>query len=53
MNEAKAISLSAEQRDELKRRMRSRTIDARIVLLATDDVGNHEIARRLDSVAVL
>jgi transposase len=54
MNEATTIKLSGEQRDELERRVRSQTIDvrvarrARIVLLAADGVGNHEIARRLE-----
>lgn len=54
MNEATTIKLSGEQRDELGRRVRSQTIDvrvarrARIVLLAADGVGNHEIARRLE-----
>lgn len=54
MNEATTIKLSAEQRKELERRARSQTIDARgcrrarIVLLAADGMGNHEIARRLD-----
>lgn len=54
MNEATTIKLSGEQRSELERRARSQTIDARsarrarIVLLAADGVGNHEIARRLE-----
>lgn len=53
MNEATTIKLSGEQRDELERRVRSQTIDvrlarrARIVLLAAEGVGNHEIARRM------
>lgn len=53
MNEGKPIILTEEQRIELKRRVRSQTLDARsvrrarIVLLAADGVGNHEIARRL------
>lgn len=53
MNGATTIKLSAEQRDGLERRVRSQTIDvrvarrARIVLLAADRVGHHEIARRL------
>jgi transposase len=54
MNKAITIKLSGAQRDELGRRVRSQTIDvrvarrARIVLLAADGVGNHEIARRLE-----
>ncbi|RJF92825.1 IS630 family transposase [Noviherbaspirillum saxi] len=54
MNEATTIKLSGEQRSELERRVRSQTIDARaarrarIVLLAADGVGNHEIARRME-----
>ncbi|MDA3876205.1 MAG: IS630 family transposase [Halothiobacillus sp.] len=53
MNRATAITLTDEQRTELQRRVRSQTMDARtvrrarIVLLAADGVGNHEIARRL------
>ncbi len=53
MNQGTPIDLSDEQRIELKRRVRSQTLDARslrrarIVLLAADGVGNHEIARRL------
>ena len=54
MNQGKPIDLTDEQRNELERRLRSQTLDARsvrrarIVLLATDGVGNHEIARRLE-----
>ena len=54
MNKAITIKRSGAQRDELGRRVRSQTIDvrvarrARIVLLAADGVGNHEIARRLE-----
>jgi len=54
MLEALPIKLSDEQRRELERRVRSQTIDARaarrarIILLAADGTGNHEIARRLE-----
>lgn len=54
MLEALPIKLSAEQRGELERRVRSQTIDARaarrarIILLASEGTGNHEIARRLE-----
>ena len=54
MNSAVAITLTHEQRAELKRRARSQTMDARavrrarIVLLAAEGVGNHEITRRLE-----
>jgi len=54
MKQAATITLTDEQRLELERRMRSQTLDARsvrrarIVLLAADGVGNHEIARRLE-----
>lgn len=54
MNKATMIELSDEQRAEPERRVRSQTIDervakrARIVLLAADGVGNHEIARRTE-----
>ena len=54
MNQAVTITLTDEQRTELERRVRSQTLDARsvrrarIVLLAADGVGNHEIARRLE-----
>ena len=54
MKQAATIALTDEQRLELERRMRSQTLDARsvrrarIVLLAADGVGNHEIARRLE-----
>ncbi len=54
MNQATAIILTDEQRTELQRRVRSQTMDARvvrrarIVLLAAEGVGNHEIARRLE-----
>ena len=53
MNQGTAIILTDEQRIELERRVRSQTFDARsvrrarIVLLAAEGVGNHEIARRL------
>ncbi|MGA0586476.1 helix-turn-helix domain-containing protein [Dyella sp. KRB-257] len=53
MKSAVAITLTDEQRAELKRRARSQTMDARtvrrarIVLLAAEGIGNHEIARRL------
>ncbi len=53
MKQAAAIALTDEQRTELKRRARSQRMDARavrrarIVLLAAEGVGNHEIARRL------
>ncbi|MGH8182768.1 MAG: IS630 family transposase [Rhodanobacteraceae bacterium] len=54
MNHATAITLTDQQRTELKRRARSQTLDARtvrrarIVLLAAEGVGNHAIARRLE-----
>ena len=54
MNQGKRIDLTDAQRAELERRVRSQTLDARsvrrakIVLLAADGVGNHEIARRLE-----
>ena len=54
MNQAATIRLTDEQRRELERRVRSQTLDARsvrrarIVLLAAEGVGNHEIARRLE-----
>ena len=54
MKPAAAITLTDEQRTELKRRARSQTLDARtvrrarIVLLAAEGVANHEIARRLE-----
>jgi transposase len=54
MNQGKPINLTDEQRVELERRVRSQTRDARsvrrakVVLLAADGVGNHEIARRLE-----
>ena len=54
MNHATAIKLTGEQRAELQRRARSQTTDARtvrrarIVLLAAEGIGNHEIARRLE-----
>jgi len=54
MNQGTPITLTDEQRVELERRVRSQTLDARsvrrarIVLLAADGVGNHEIARRLE-----
>lgn len=54
MLEALPIKLSTEQRSELERRVRSQTIDARaarrarIILLAAEGTGNHEIARRLE-----
>lgn len=54
MLEALPIKLNDEQRHELERRVRSQTIDARaarrarIILLAADGTGNHEIARRLE-----
>lgn len=54
MNQAATITLTDEQRTELERRVRSQTLDARsvrrarIVLLAADGAGNHEIARRLE-----
>ena len=53
MKRATTIALTDEQRAELERRVRSQTTDvrsarrARIVLLAAEGVGNHEIARRL------
>ena len=52
MNQGKPIILTDEQRIELKRRVRSQTLDARsvrrarIVLLAAEGIGNHEIARQ-------
>lgn len=55
MKQGRPIDLSAAQRTELERRTRSQTLDARsvrrarIVLLAADGVGHHEIARRLQS----
>jgi transposase len=54
MRQAAVIPLTDEQRLELERRVRSQTLDvrsarrARIVLLAAEGVGNHEIARRLE-----
>ena len=54
MNQGTPINLSEAQRMELERRVGSQTLDARsvrrarIVLLAADGVGNHEIARRLE-----
>ena len=54
MNQGTPIKLTDEQRIELERRVRSQTLDARsvrrarIVLLAADGIGNHEIARRLE-----
>jgi transposase len=54
MNQGTPITLTDEQRNELERWVRSQTLDARsvrrarIVLLAADGIGNHEIARRLD-----
>jgi len=54
MNQGMPINLTDEMRSELERRVRSQTLDARsvrrarIVLLAADGVGNHEIARRLE-----
>ena len=54
MKQAATIRLTDEQRRELERRVRSQTLDARsvrrarIVLLAAEGVGNHEIARRLE-----
>lgn len=54
INQGKAINLSEVQRAELERWVRSQTRDARsvrrarIVLLAAEGVGNHEIARRLE-----
>lgn len=54
MNQCQAINLTDEQRTELERRVRSQTLDARsmrrarIVLLAAEGSGNHEIARRLE-----
>jgi transposase len=54
MNQGTPINLTDEQRKEVERRVRSQTLDARsvrrarIVLLAADGVGNHEIARRLE-----
>lgn len=54
MNQATPINLTEGQRTELERRVRLQTLDARhvrrarIVLLAADGVGNHEIARRLE-----
>ena len=54
MKQGKPINLTDVQRTELERRVRSQTLDARsvrrarIVLLAADGAGNHEIARRLE-----
>lgn len=54
MKPAPPVMLTDEQRTELERRVRSQTLDARsvrrarIVLLAAEGAGNHEIARRLD-----
>jgi transposase len=54
MNAATAIALTQDERTELMRRARSQTMDARavrrarIILLAAEGVGNHEIARRLE-----
>ena len=53
MIQSQPINLTDEQRTELERRVRSQTLDARsvrrarIVLMAADGAGNHEIARRL------
>ena len=52
MNQGTPIILTQDQRSELERRVRTQAQDvrsvrrARIVLLAADGVGNHEIARR-------
>ena len=54
MNQGTPINLTDEQRNKLEHRVRLQTMDARsvrrarIVLLAADGVGNHEIARRLE-----
>lgn len=54
MNQGTPITLTDEQRIELERWVRTQTLDARsvrrarIVLLAAEGVGNHEIARRLE-----
>jgi transposase len=54
MNQGQPINLTDEPRSELERRVRSQTLDARsvkrarIVLLAAEGAGNHEIARRLE-----
>ena len=54
MNLGTLITLTDEQRNELERRVRSQTLEARsvrrarIVLLAAEGVGNREIARRLE-----
>ena len=54
MNQGTPITLTDEQRNELERRARSQTLDARsvrrarIVLFAAAGMGNHEIARRLE-----
>ncbi len=54
MNQGTPIILTQDQRSELERRVRTQAQDvrsvrrARIVLLAADGVGNHEIARRLE-----
>ena len=51
MNLGTLITLTDEQRNELERCVRAQKLDAhnakraRIVLLAADEVGNHEIAR--------
>lgn len=54
MNQGTPITLTDEQRIELERWVRTQTLDARsvrrarIVLLAAEGAGNHEIARRLE-----
>ena len=56
MNLGTLITLTDEQRNELERCVRSQTLDARsvtrarIVLLAADGAGNHEITRRLEII---
>jgi transposase len=53
MNRGTPIFLTEGQRDELERRVRMQTLEARsvrrarIVLLAADGTGNHEIARQM------
>ena len=54
MRQATPIILTDEQRVELERRVRSQTLDARsvrrarIILLAADGSGSHDIAKRLE-----
>lgn len=57
MNQGTSITLTDAQGSALERRVRSQTLDARsvrrarIVLLAANGIGNHEIAGDWKSVA--